>query len=112
MISFLPNHPERVLPEDTLSSFLSLLFFLPSFLFYFLSLPCYLFLLVLSLFCFPHFYSLQFVAGDQQFSPYCGNGFPGPLTIEIQSSALNIIFQTDGSEQRKGWKFRYHGDRE
>ena len=35
MISFLPNHPERVLPEDTLSSFLSLLFFLPSFLFYF-----------------------------------------------------------------------------
>nr|XP_020734369.1 complement C1s subcomponent isoform X2 [Odocoileus virginianus texanus]XP_020734370.1 complement C1s subcomponent isoform X2 [Odocoileus virginianus texanus] len=54
--------------------------------------------------------SLLFVTEDQHFGPYCGNGFPGPLTIETQSSALNIIFQTDGSEQRKGWKFRYHGD--
>ena len=86
--------------------------FSPSYFILLLSLPCYLFLFVLSLFWFPHFDSLQFVAGDQHFGPYCGNGFPGPLTIEIQSSALNIIFQTDGSEQRKGWKFRYHGDHE
>ncbi|XP_059880225.1 complement C1s subcomponent [Delphinus delphis] len=54
--------------------------------------------------------SLLFVAGNQQFGPYCGNGFPGPLTIETKSNALNIIFQTDETEQKKGWKFRYHGD--
>ncbi|XP_068416100.1 complement C1s subcomponent isoform X2 [Eschrichtius robustus] len=54
--------------------------------------------------------SLLFVAGNQQFGPYCGNGFPGPRTIETKSNALNIIFQTDETEQKKGWKFRYHGD--
>ncbi|XP_057559739.1 complement C1s subcomponent [Hippopotamus amphibius kiboko] len=54
--------------------------------------------------------SLIFVSGNEHFGPYCGNGFPGPLTIETKSNALNIIFQTDGSEQKKGWKFRYHGD--
>ncbi|XP_006173069.1 complement C1s subcomponent [Camelus dromedarius] len=54
--------------------------------------------------------SLIFVAGNQHFGPYCGNGFPGPLTIETNSNTLNVIFQTDSTEQKKGWKFRYHGD--
>ncbi|KAG8509054.1 Complement C1s subcomponent [Galemys pyrenaicus] len=54
--------------------------------------------------------SLVFVAGNQQFGPYCGNGFPGPLKIETNSNAVNIIFQTDKREQKKGWKLRYYGD--
>ncbi|XP_011807888.1 PREDICTED: complement C1s subcomponent isoform X1 [Colobus angolensis palliatus] len=54
--------------------------------------------------------SLVFVAGDQQFGPYCGHGFPGPLNIETKSNALDIIFQTDLTGQNKGWKLRYHGD--
>lgn len=54
--------------------------------------------------------SLVFVAKDQQFGPYCGNGFPGPLNIETKSNVLNIIFQTDLTGQKKGWKLRYHGD--
>ncbi|KAG3292489.1 complement C1s, transcript variant X1 [Ictidomys tridecemlineatus] len=54
--------------------------------------------------------SLVFVARNQQFGPYCGNGFPGPLTIETKSNTLDIIFQTDLTGQKKGWKFRYHGD--
>ncbi|ELV09739.1 Complement C1s subcomponent [Tupaia chinensis] len=54
--------------------------------------------------------SLIFVAGDQQFGPYCGSGFPGPLSIETQSNAVGIIFQTDLTGQKKGWKLRYHGD--
>lgn len=54
--------------------------------------------------------SFQFVTRDQQFGPYCGNGFPGPLNIETKSNALNIIFQTDQSGQKKGWKIRFHGD--
>ncbi|XP_077026028.1 complement C1s subcomponent [Tamandua tetradactyla] len=54
--------------------------------------------------------SLVFIAGDRQFGPYCGNGFPGPLNIETKSNVLNIIFQTDQTGQRKGWKLRYHGD--
>ncbi|XP_017372532.1 complement C1s subcomponent [Cebus imitator] len=54
--------------------------------------------------------SLVFVAGDQQFGPYCGHGFPGPLNIETKSNALDIIFQTDLTGQEKGWKLRYHGD--
>uniref|UniRef100_A0A096NXZ1 Complement C1s subcomponent n=1 Tax=Papio anubis TaxID=9555 RepID=A0A096NXZ1_PAPAN len=51
-----------------------------------------------------------FVAGDQQFGPYCGRGFPGPLNIETKSNVLDIIFQTDLTGQNKGWKLRYHGD--
>ncbi|MBZ3876459.1 Complement C1s subcomponent [Sciurus carolinensis] len=54
--------------------------------------------------------SLVFVARNQQFGPYCGNGFPGPLTIETRSNILDIIFQTDLTGQKKGWKLRYHGD--
>ncbi|XP_059538087.1 complement C1s subcomponent [Myotis daubentonii] len=54
--------------------------------------------------------SLVFVAKDQQFGPYCGNGFPGPLNIETHSNVLDIIFQTDQTGQQKGWKLRYHGD--
>ncbi|XP_023404834.2 complement C1s subcomponent [Loxodonta africana] len=54
--------------------------------------------------------SLVFVAGDRQFGPYCGSGFPGPLNIETKSNALNIIFRTDQEGQKKGWKLRYHGD--
>nr|4LMF_A Chain A, Complement C1s subcomponent heavy chain [Homo sapiens]4LMF_B Chain B, Complement C1s subcomponent heavy chain [Homo sapiens]4LMF_C Chain C, Complement C1s subcomponent heavy chain [Homo sapiens]4LMF_D Chain D, Complement C1s subcomponent heavy chain [Homo sapiens]4LOR_A Chain A, Complement C1s subcomponent heavy chain [Homo sapiens]6F1H_B Chain B, Complement C1s subcomponent [Homo sapiens]6F1H_D Chain D, Complement C1s subcomponent [Homo sapiens] len=54
--------------------------------------------------------SLVFVAGDRQFGPYCGHGFPGPLNIETKSNALDIIFQTDLTGQKKGWKLRYHGD--
>lgn len=54
----------------------------------------------------------QFVAKDEQFGPYCGNGFPGPLNIETKSNVLNIIFLTDQAAERKGWKLRYHGDRE
>lgn len=54
--------------------------------------------------------SLVFVAKDQQFGPYCGNGFPGPLNIETKSNVLNIIFQTDLTGEKKGWKLRYHGD--
>ncbi|XP_006862816.1 PREDICTED: complement C1s subcomponent [Chrysochloris asiatica] len=54
--------------------------------------------------------SLVFVAGERQFGPYCGSGFPGPLNIETKSNALDIIFQTDQDEQKKGWRLRYHGD--
>ncbi|XP_012861476.2 complement C1s subcomponent [Echinops telfairi] len=54
--------------------------------------------------------SLSFVARDQQFGPYCGNGFPGPLSIETRTNVLDVIFQTDQEVQRKGWKLRYHGD--
>ncbi|XP_054447446.1 complement C1s subcomponent [Pteronotus mesoamericanus] len=54
--------------------------------------------------------SLVFATRDQQFGPYCGNGFPGPLNIETHSNALDIIFQTDQTGQKKGWKLRYHGD--
>uniref|UniRef100_A0A8C2MI85 C1S n=1 Tax=Cricetulus griseus TaxID=10029 RepID=A0A8C2MI85_CRIGR len=54
--------------------------------------------------------SLLFAAKNQLFGPYCGNGFPGPLTIETHSNTLDIVFQTDLTEQRKGWKLRYHGD--
>lgn len=54
--------------------------------------------------------SLVFVTRDRRFGPYCGNGFPGPLRIETNSNILNIIFQTDQTGQKKGWKLRYHGD--
>ncbi|XP_062931579.1 complement C1s subcomponent [Cynocephalus volans] len=54
--------------------------------------------------------SLVFVTRDKQFGPYCGNGFPGPLNIETKSNALDIVFQTDLTEQQKGWKLRYHAD--
>lgn len=54
--------------------------------------------------------SLVFVAGSQQFGPYCGNGFPQPLKIEANSNALDIVFQTDLTGQNKGWKLRYYGD--
>lgn len=54
--------------------------------------------------------SLTFDAKNQQFGPYCGNGFPGPLTIKTQSNTLDIVFQTDLTGQNKGWKLRYHGD--
>ncbi|XP_019483246.1 PREDICTED: complement C1s subcomponent [Hipposideros armiger] len=54
--------------------------------------------------------SLVFVTKDQQFGPYCGDGFPGPLNIETKSNVLNIIFQTDLTGETKGWKLRYHGD--
>lgn len=54
--------------------------------------------------------SLVFAARNQQFGPYCGNGFPGPLTIETKSNTLDIVFQTDLTGQGKGWKLRYHGD--
>uniref|UniRef100_F7EI40 Complement C1s n=1 Tax=Macaca mulatta TaxID=9544 RepID=F7EI40_MACMU len=53
---------------------------------------------------------LDSIAGDQQFGPYCGRGFPGPLNIETKSNVLDIIFQTDLTGQNKGWKLRYHGD--
>lgn len=56
--------------------------------------------------------SLLFVARDKQFGPYCGNGFPEPLNIETKSNTLNVIFQTDETGQKKGWKLRYRGDRE
>ena len=54
--------------------------------------------------------SLTFASKNQQFGPYCGNGFPGPLTIRTQSNTLGIVFQTDLMGQKKGWKLRYHGD--
>ncbi|XP_004692625.1 PREDICTED: complement C1s subcomponent [Condylura cristata] len=54
--------------------------------------------------------SLIFVAGNKQFGPYCGNRFPGPLKIETNSNAVNVIFQTDKTGQKKGWKLRYYGD--
>ncbi|XP_034367863.1 complement C1s subcomponent [Arvicanthis niloticus] len=54
--------------------------------------------------------SLIFAAKNRQFGPYCGNGFPGPLTINTQSNTLDIVFQTDLTGQKKGWKLRYHGD--
>ncbi|XP_040834767.1 complement C1s subcomponent [Ochotona curzoniae] len=54
--------------------------------------------------------SLVFVGKDQQFGPYCGNGFPGPLSIETKSNTLEIIFETDLTEEHKGWKLRYYGD--
>ncbi|XP_070476708.1 complement C1s subcomponent [Equus przewalskii] len=54
--------------------------------------------------------SLIFVSRNQRFGPYCGHGFSGPLNIETKSNALDIIFQTDQTEQKKGWKLRYHGD--
>lgn len=114
---FLPTHTERFLLIDKLSFFLSPLFF-PSFLFYvsfitsFTFIPSILPLLVLSLCWFHHFISFQFVARDKQFGPYCGNGFSEPLNIETKSNTLNVIFQTDQTGQKKGWKLRYHGDRE
>lgn len=54
--------------------------------------------------------NLVFGSRNQQFGPYCGNGFPGPLSIETKSNTLDIVFQTDLTGQRKGWKLRYHGD--
>lgn len=57
-------------------------------------------------------FPFQFVGKDQQFGPYCGNGFPGPLSIETKSNTLEIIFETDLTEEHKGWKLRYYGDRE
>ncbi|XP_028748172.1 complement C1s subcomponent [Peromyscus leucopus] len=54
--------------------------------------------------------SLTFAAKNQQFGPYCGNGFPGPQIIETHSNTLDIVFQTDLTGQEKGWKLRYHGD--
>lgn len=54
--------------------------------------------------------SLIFAAKKRRFGPYCGSGFPGPLTIETQSNTLDIVFQTDLTGQKKGWKLRYHGD--
>ncbi|XP_028568569.2 complement C1s subcomponent [Podarcis muralis] len=54
--------------------------------------------------------ALRFSAGDQQFGPYCGNTFPGPPEIKTRSNILDIFFQTDQSEQGRGWKIRYFGD--
>ncbi|KAM8982207.1 complement C1s subcomponent [Sarcophilus harrisii] len=54
--------------------------------------------------------SLLFTAGGQQFGPYCGNGFPGQQIIETKDNVLDIIFQTDETGQKKGWKLRYYGD--
>lgn len=45
--------------------------------------------------------SLTFAAKNQQFGPYCGNGFPGPLTMKTQSNTLDIVFQTDLTGQKK-----------
>ncbi|XP_020849943.1 complement C1s subcomponent [Phascolarctos cinereus] len=54
--------------------------------------------------------SLLFTAGGQQFGPYCGNGFPGQQIIETKDNVLDIVFQTDETGQKKGWKLRYYGD--
>nr|XP_012788686.1 unnamed protein product [Sorex araneus] len=54
--------------------------------------------------------NLIFVSGDQQFGPYCGNGFPGPQTIEAKSNTLDIFFQTNQMVEKRGWRLRYHGD--
>ncbi|NXO91132.1 C1S protein, partial [Certhia brachydactyla] len=54
--------------------------------------------------------SLTIVSGKQHFGPYCGSKFPGPPEIKTRSNILDIIFQTDHSTQRKGWKIRYYGD--
>ncbi|XP_037703811.1 complement C1s subcomponent [Choloepus didactylus] len=53
---------------------------------------------------------LVFIAGDRQFGPYCGDGFPGPQNIETRSNVLDIVFLSDQTGQKKGWKLRYHGD--
>ncbi|XP_074050624.1 complement C1s subcomponent [Macrotis lagotis] len=53
--------------------------------------------------------SLLFSARGQEFGPYCGN-FPGQKIIEAKDNVLDIIFQTDQTGQKKGWKLRYHGD--
>lgn len=120
MISFPPNShrsisPQRQIVFPSAPPFLLLLLILCYFYYFLYFCPLhftYLYLLVLSLFWFHHFVSFQFVARDKQFGPYCGNGFPGPLNIETRGNALNIIFQTDQTEQKRGWKLRYHGDRE
>uniref|UniRef100_A0A8C0FY47 Complement C1s n=1 Tax=Chelonoidis abingdonii TaxID=106734 RepID=A0A8C0FY47_CHEAB len=52
----------------------------------------------------------QFTDGKQRFGPYCGNKFPGPPEIKTRSNILDIIFQTDKTAQKKGWKMRYFGD--
>ncbi|XP_069890026.1 calcium-dependent serine proteinase-like [Dipodomys merriami] len=54
--------------------------------------------------------NLVFVSRKQQYGPYCGHGFPGPLVIETGSNTLDVIFQTDLTGESKGWKLRYHGD--
>uniref|UniRef100_A0A8C8RRZ8 Complement C1s n=1 Tax=Pelusios castaneus TaxID=367368 RepID=A0A8C8RRZ8_9SAUR len=54
--------------------------------------------------------SLTFTDGKQHFGPYCGNKFPGPPEIKTRSNTLDIIFQTDRTAQKKGWKIRYFGD--
>uniref|UniRef100_F7CCG9 Complement C1s n=1 Tax=Monodelphis domestica TaxID=13616 RepID=F7CCG9_MONDO len=54
--------------------------------------------------------SLVFTARGQQFGPYCGNGFPGQQMIESRDNVLDIIFQTDQTGEKKGWKLRYYGD--
>ncbi|CAM2097339.1 unnamed protein product [Caretta caretta] len=54
--------------------------------------------------------SLTFTDGKQHFGPYCGNKFPGPPKIKTRSNILDIIFQTDKTAQKKGWKMRYFGD--
>ncbi|XP_067401988.1 complement C1s subcomponent [Emydura macquarii macquarii] len=54
--------------------------------------------------------SLTFIAGKQHFGPYCGSRFPGPPVIKTRSNRLDIIFQTDRTAQKKGWKMRYYGD--
>ncbi|XP_039375593.1 complement C1s subcomponent [Mauremys reevesii] len=54
--------------------------------------------------------SLTFTDGKRQFGPYCGNKFPGPPEIKTRSNILDIIFQTDKTAQKKGWKMRYFGD--
>ncbi|KAM5262593.1 complement C1s subcomponent [Ctenodactylus gundi] len=54
--------------------------------------------------------SLLFVAGEKKFGPYCGNRFPGMLTLKTKINTVDIIFQTDLTGQGKGWKLRYHGD--
>ncbi|XP_055962812.1 complement C1s subcomponent [Sorex fumeus] len=54
--------------------------------------------------------NLIFVSGDQQFGPYCGDGFPGPLKIETKRNTLDVFFQTNQMVEKKGWRLRYHGD--
>lgn len=54
--------------------------------------------------------NLIFVSGNRQYGPYCGDGFPGPQKIETKSNILDVVFQTDQTGQKKGWKFRYYGD--
>ncbi|XP_075759662.1 complement C1s subcomponent-like [Pelodiscus sinensis] len=54
--------------------------------------------------------SLTFTDGQQHFGPYCGNTFPGPSEIKSRSNILDIVFETDKTIQKKGWKMRYSGD--